>query len=145
MGITIGTWKTYCKKKGIPGNTHTLRSMTTEQWEEIFKSMYWNRWEADYIKDQSIANILVDWIWTSGIHGIKKPQAMLGVAADGIVGPKTLAALNDREPRRLFTELHDLRTRFINNLVKDNPSQKKFQKGWLRRLNSIQYGKLSNS
>jgi len=144
-GVTIATWQTYCKKKGIPGNVQTLRGMTTEQWMEIFKSMYWDRWKADEIKDQSLANLLVDWVWTSGAHGIKKPQALLGVKADGIVGSKTIAALNAREPKKLFKELHAMRTQFINNLVKAKPSQKKFQKGWLRRINSIQYGTLHNS
>ena len=36
---------------------------------------------------------LVDWVWGSGVWGLKIPQDMLGVKADGQVGPKTLAVL----------------------------------------------------
>ena len=51
--------------------------------------MYWDRWKADEIKSQSIADILVDWIWASEMHGIKIPHDLVGVIPDGIVGPKT--------------------------------------------------------
>ena len=48
--------------------------------------MYWDRWKADEIKSQSIADILVDWIWASEMHGIKIPHDVFGVIPDGIVG-----------------------------------------------------------
>lgn len=145
MGVTIATWRSVGYDKDGDGDIDVddLRLLTRDDVvERVMRPHYWDRWQADRIKDQSVANLLVDWVWASGAHGIKKPQAMLGVAADGIVGPKTLAALNAREPRELFAKLHALRTQFINNIVRANPSQKKFLRGWLRRLNSIQYGKL---
>lgn len=145
MGVTIATWRGVGYDKDGDGDIDVddLRLLTRDDVvERVMRPHYWDRWQADRIKDQSVANLLVDWVWASGAHGIKKPQAMLGVAADGIVGPKTLAALNAREPRELFAKLHALRTQFINNIVRANPSQKKFLRGWLRRLNSIQYGKL---
>lgn len=147
MGVTIATWRSVGYDKDGDGDVDVddLRLLTREDViERVMRPHYWNRWQADRIEDQSVANILVDWVWASGAHGIKKPQALLGVAADGIVGPETLAALNAREPRQLFAELHDLRTQFINNIVRANPSQAKFRKGWLRRLNSIRYGTLVN-
>ena len=41
--------------------------------------MYWDRWKADEIKSQSIADILVDWIWANEMHGIKIPHDLVGV------------------------------------------------------------------
>jgi hypothetical protein len=35
--------------------------------------MYWDKWKADKIENQSIANLLVDWVWTSGKWGIIFP------------------------------------------------------------------------
>ena len=67
--------------------------------------MYWDRWKADEIKSQSIADILVDWVWASEVHGIKIPHDLVGVIPDGIVGPKTLAAVNSRNPRELFDQI----------------------------------------
>ncbi|MEG0890119.1 MAG: putative peptidoglycan-binding domain-containing protein, partial [Bacteroides sp.] len=103
------------------------------------KPHYWDRWKADQIKSQSIANILVDWVWASGIHGIKIPQQILGVSVDGNVGPKTIAALNARDPKALFAQIKQARINFIEDICRKRPANKKFRKGWLNRLNAIQY------
>ena len=97
---------------------------------------YWNRWKADRITSQSVANIVVDWVWASGKHGITKVQALLGVKVDGIVGDKTLAALNAQPPRVLFDKIKAARVAFIEGIIAANPSQKRFRKGWLNRLMS---------
>lgn len=61
MGVTIGTYKEYCKKKGKPEPTvEDLKNLSCEEWTDILKAFYWNRWKADQIHNQSIANILVD-------------------------------------------------------------------------------------
>lgn len=104
--------------------------------------MFWDRWKADQIISQPLANILVDWVWASGVNGIKIPQRVLGITADGIVGPKTLAALNAANPKELFDKLHNERIKFVEGIVQRNPSQKKFINGWKRRINAITYNGL---
>ena len=104
---------------------------------------YWNRWKADRIASQSVANIVVDWVWASGKHGITKVQKLLGVKVDGIVGEKTLAAINAQNPRALFDKIKAARVAFIEGIVAANPSQRKFRNGWLKRLNRIKYGSLT--
>lgn len=136
-GVTIATWRTYCKKKGLTATVGTLRAMTQAQWNEIFKTMFWDRWQADQIADQSVANTLVDWVWASGVHGIRRVQRILGVTADGICGPKTLAALNARDGHPLFDLVQADRRRFVEEIVSRTPSQRIFLKGWLRRINCI--------
>lgn len=139
-GVTIGTYATYCKKKGYPASTVVrLKNLSEKDWAEILKTMYWDRWKADQIKSQSVANILVDWVWASGTHGIKIPQQLLGVTIDGIVGAKTLAALNVRNPKQLFEEIKAARVQFIEDICRKRPANNKFKKGWLNRINSLQY------
>lgn len=139
-GVTIGTYATYCKKKGYPAPTvERLKNLSEKDWAEILKTMYWDRWKADQIKSQSVANILVDWVWASGTHGIKIPQQLLGVTIDGIVGAKTLAALNVRNPKQLFEEIKAARVQFIEDICRKRPANNKFKKGWLNRINSLQY------
>lgn len=130
-GITIGTYKAYCRSKGYPVPTVTrLRNISYEQWRDVLKTLFWDKWKADEIKSQPLANILVDWVWASGSSGIKIPQRILGVKQDGVVGPKTMAALNASDPKRLFDEIHNARIKFVNDIVARKPSQKKFIKGW---------------
>lgn len=84
-GVTIATYEAYCKKKGYPKPTvERLKNLTQEEWTEILKTMYWDRWKADEIKSQSVANILVDWVWARSVlsrllppeHSMQEEAAM---------------------------------------------------------------------
>lgn len=145
MGVTIGTWRSVGYDKDGDGDIDVddLRKLTRDDViERVMRPHYWNRWKADLIRSQSLANILVDWVWASGVNGIKIPQRLLGVTADGIVGPKTLEALNARDPRWLFSQIRDRREGYIRGIVARDPSQRRFMAGWLRRLDGIRFGSL---
>lgn len=138
-GVTIGTFRmVYGKYKTVDD----LKAMTEEQWNHIFKVYFWDKWRADEITSQSVANILVDWVWASGAGTIKKIQKLLGVAVDGVVGRKTLEALNGYPDGQhiLFNRIKAQRTAYINAIA--TGTQQKFKKGWTRRLSGIQYGSL---
>lgn len=141
-GVTYATYATYCNRRNKKATTNGLRNLSYAEWLDILKTMFWDRWKADQIENQALANILVDWVWASGITGIKRPQRILKVEADGIVGPKTLAALNSRAPEELFAELHKDRIAHVESIVQKSPSQKKFLKGWKRRINAITFSGL---
>ena len=114
--------------------------MSENEWNYIFKSGFWDKWKADEIKSQAIANLVVDWVWTSGKYGIKYVQRILGVVDDGIVGAKTIAALNGYKSQKdLFGKIWARRKKFFEDIVKNNPSQKVFIKGWIRRLSDFKW------
>ena len=128
-GVTIATWKAVGYDKDAVSR--------------VMKPHYWDRWKADRIKSQSVANLVVDWVWASGKNGITGVQRILGVSVDGIVGEKTLAAMNGRNARELFADIKRARISFIEGIIKRDPSQMVFKKGWLYRLNCINYGSLT--
>ena len=144
-GVTISTWKAQGYDKDGDGDIDIddLRLITPQDAMEICRKNFWNRWKADQINDQSLANILVDWVWGSGKYGITIPQQMLGVKADGIVGAKTIAALNAQDPRTFFYKVWQRRKKYLNDICANRPTNYKFLKGWLRRLQGVQYGSLT--
>ena len=138
-GVTIGTFRSvYGKSKTV----QDLKNMTEEQWDHIFKVLFWDKCRADEIKSQSVANLIVDWVWASGGLQLRKIQKIVGVSVDGVVGPKTIAAINDYAggARALFDKIKVNRAAFINAIAVG--SQARYKRGWSRRLSAIQWGKL---
>lgn len=139
-GVTMATFTAYRKKRGQPAPTiQDLKNISDADWYDIFKTLYWDRWKGDEIKSQAVANILIDWVWASGVHGIKRPQRILGVTVDGLVGPTTLSYLNAADPKRLFDAIKADRIKFIDEICKARPANERFRKGWMNRINAITY------
>ncbi len=158
-GVTIGTWRQVGYDKDGDGDIDVtdLKLLTNaDVMNRVLKPHYWDRWKADRIKDQAVANILVDWVWGSGKHGIVIPQRILGVVADGVVGEKTLAAVNAANPTAFFKAVFNARVAFLNDITASSIAKyeakigrkateselmkhtnKRFLKGWMNRLNSI--------
>lgn len=141
-GVTIATWRKVGYDKDGDGDIDVadLKLLTDRDVRDrVLKPHYWDRWRADEIKSQSVANILVDWVWGSGVYGIKIPQRVLGAKVDGVVGPKTLAAVNGRDARELFERIKQERRDFIERICVTRPANRKFKKGWLNRLESLKF------
>lgn len=140
-GITLNTLISthYDTNRDGKVDVNDVKALQLEDFKKIIKRQYWDRWQADDINNQSIANLLVDWLWGSGVNGIKIPQRLLGVPADGKVGQKTINALNASNQRIIYNKVWEVRKQFYYNIVKSNPSQSKWLKGWLNRLNDLKF------
>lgn len=143
MGITLNTWKLVGYDKDGDGDIDQtdIKLLNKNDFKAVLKK-YWDKWHADDIQNQSIANILVDWYWNSGKWGIVIPQRILGLTPDGVVGPKTIARINEliqEDAELLFDKIWTARETFLDNIVKANPPQKRFIKGWKNRLNDFKF------
>jgi len=140
-GITLNTLQSNHYDINHDGkvNTEDVKSLQIDDFKRILKSQYWDRWKADMITNQSLANLLVDWVWGSGKYGITIPQSLLGVPADEIVGQKTINALNSTNQRIIYNKVWEARKEFYLNIVKINPSQSKWLRGWINRLNDLKF------
>jgi len=141
MGVTLATWKKvgYDKDGDNDIDVDDIRLLSKTDAIAVLKRNYWNRWRADQINNQSIAEILVDWLWGSGKWGIVIPQRLLKVPEDGIVGPSTLYAVNSSNQRGLHAAIFQARVSFIRDLVNNHPEQNKFFNGWMNRLNQFKF------
>lgn len=136
-GVTIATYRFHFGKNKT---CNDLKNMTNDEWNHIFYTNYWNKIKGDEINNQSIANLLCDWNYTSGIYAIKFTQRILGVSDDGIVGNRTIAAINNYKPQKqLFEKMWARRKKQFDDIVRKNPSQKVFYNGWMRRLSAFKY------
>lgn len=140
-GITLNTLQSIHYDINHDGkvNVDDVKSLQLDDFKVILKKQYWDRWKADDIVNQSVANLVVDWLWGSGKYAITIPQSLLGVPADGKVGQKTINALNGANQKLIYNKVWQARKEFYMKIVKNNPSQSKWLKGWLNRLNDLKF------
>jgi lysozyme family protein len=141
MGVTLSTWRAI--GHDIDGDSdidaNDIRLLTKDDAMMVMKVGYWDRWRADSIKNQSVAESLVEWVWGSGKWGVVIPQRLLGVTEDGIVGMQTISALNAANQKWFHEKLRLAKLQFIADLIKRDPRQEKFKNGWVRRINEYSF------
>ena len=133
-GITQNTWSKACRDGLFAGMKKTeFTKMTSVHWLLIVRRYYWDVWQADKLVSQDLAEQIVDFYFHSGTSAVKCIQKLLFVMPDGIVGPKTLKALQYAQGPALCSKIKRERLDFLLKLShkdKCNP----FVYGWLRRL-----------
>lgn len=143
MGVTLSTWRAYGYDKDGDGDIDVddLRLITEDDAiDRILKPYFWDAFRADEILNQSVANICVDWAWSSGTRkAIKKVQRLVGVPADGLVGRQTLTALNSADQRALFARIKAARLAYVEEVAVASPAKKKFLRGWKNRINDLTF------
>lgn len=138
-GVTLATYR---QVFGSHKTVADLKKLSYDDWFTIYKKYYWDKCKADLIEDQSIANMLVDFAWHSGVAtASKKIQALVRVEADGIIGRVTVGAINsyNKGQKELFVKLKEQRLAYM----KACKNWATFQGGWTKRLNDIGYGSLT--
>lgn len=159
LGISENTWRRLGHDKNGDGiiDEQDIKLLDKDDFKIILRIGYWDQWQADKIKNQSIANFLVDWVYNSGVWGIKIPQRILGLKEDGTVGKLTLEAVNSFDQQALHSKLILARITFIDDIIRADIERvetklkkkltekeklkltnKKFEKGWKARV--LSYG-----
>lgn len=146
-GITLATWKKvgYDKNGDRAITAEDIKLLTEDDYNRVFKLNYWDACWGDHIKNQSVANLLIDFAYNSGVsRAIRHVQSLVGAKQDGIMGPATLSAINDFKQGQwvLFDKLKVDRIAYLHEIVKNDPKQDPNLPGWLRRNKHIEYGKL---
>ena len=124
------------------GYTGDMRDFPKEMAKDIYKKDYYLKNRLNEVKDDRVALSVFDWAVNGGSsRAVKEVQKVLNemngnndLSVDGIIGKYTLAALNGADPEKLLKAYQQAQSNFYDGIVKRNPSQKVFLKGWQNRL-----------
>lgn len=120
-----------------------IARLTFAQAKQIYQRDYWDPLHLDEVHDQDLAGQVFDFAVHAGqrtaIRMLQQAYNRIslhhGIAADGLIGPETLAAINDEEmlpdllrSYKVHRGAHYLR------LASQDIAQEVFFRGWLRRL-----------
>lgn len=117
-----------------------IKNMTFEQAVKAYKKYFWDYYDLDSIEDNKKCFLIFDSAVNHGLKGatrlVQKTLSELGypIKVDGIYGPKTKSALIECPVDDFIRVFQEKRTALYNAIVKNNPKQKVFLKGWLNRI-----------
>ncbi|MGV3576176.1 MAG: glycoside hydrolase family 108 protein [Devosia sp.] len=141
MGITrktLARWRKVSPWTDLPKSS--VVSLKRDEAALIYRANYWNPSKAGDMP-AGIDLALFDFAVNSGPdRAVRTLQAALGVAADGEVGPVTLAALRAADLARLVNDVCDRRLAFLNGLS----TFAVFGRGWTRRVGDIRAAALAD-
>lgn len=125
-----------------------IAALTEREAFDIYENDYWLPAGCPQLP-QRVAIALFDASVHHGIHrAVQQLQAVVGAKADGLMGPRTRAAVRQlaRTPdaeKQLLMQLLAQRALFLHSIVVSTPSQQVFHLGWLRRLFLLQQALLA--
>lgn len=133
---TWGVTKDEARRNGYNGS---MKNLTKDFAENIYLKKYYLGNKLDKITDDRVALSIFDWAVNSGRRGIKKAQIVANkfganLVIDGIIGNKTLEAINSINPEAFLKEYHKMQRTFYKNLAAKDSTQEDFLKGWLNRV-----------
>ena len=140
--VGVGTLKG--TKFGLAANTYPnldIKNLTLAQAKEIYKKDWWDKLGAD-----GMHSAIVFQLWDFAINAgksraIKELQQAVGVPADGIIGPQTLAAVNSHDLNDVILSLTAERLKFYTSLS----TFKTYGKGWTNRVaDNLKYAAQDN-
>lgn len=105
---------------------------------QFYREGWWTPIMGDQIVDQRVAYSLYSFATNSSAYktpktAVRLAQLVVGTTPDGVMGPKTVAAINATDPR-LFLSLYALaRIARYRDIVAKDRTQQKFLLGWINR------------
>ena len=122
------------------GYKRDMQDLTMDFAKNIYLKKYYLGNKLDKVTNDKVALSICDWAVNSGKNGIKNAQVAINqltnanLDVDGIIGNKTLEALNAADPEKFLEVYHNLQRIYYRSKVEGDKTQKEFLTGWLNRV-----------
>lgn len=122
-----------------------IRGISEEEAKAFYETHFWNQAKCERLKDRQIAIKVFDMCVNFGVNGgirilqkaVNKMYEKYVLTVDGKIGPRTLEAVNNAEPRKLMKYVVMWCENRYKQLVFANQDYERYLKGWLRRAKRI--------
>ena len=130
-GITLATFSAF---KGKPMSKDELRAISDADVNTIYKDQYWDALNCDDLKS-GVDLLAFDMAVNKGVRrAVRLMQRAAGATEDGVLGPKTMAAINAMDADDLIAKVSEGRRDFYKSLK----TFATFGRGWLRRVDETE-------
>lgn len=127
LGCTKSTWEKWI---GRPCTVEEMHALAPADVAPLYREKYWNKVRGDDLPT-GIDYCVFDTAINSGPgRAVKFLQEAVGAVPDGAIGPKTLAAVQNADPRQVIDTFCSARMAFLKELK----TWSTFGRGWERRV-----------
>ena len=138
LGCTKAVWEEHC---GHMVDTKTMKALTPADVGPLYKAKYWDKVKGDDLPS-GVDYVVFDAAINSGpSRAAKWLQACVNVYADGVIGDKTIQAVQNKDPKELINDYCAYRLAYLKMLQ----TWDTFGKGWERRVKEVNATALSMS
>ena len=123
------TAKVYAQFTGQPATREIMKALKKEDVYPVYKELYCDRIKGDELPS-GVYWTTFDFCVNSGVsRAAKALQGIVSATKDGAIGPKTVAAVEQKDSKQIIDEMHDLRPDFLEGLS----TFKHYGRGWTTR------------
>lgn len=131
LGVTQRVWEEWV---GHPVSEADMKALTPQKVAPMYKMKYWNPSYCEKLP-KGLDYVVFDFAVNAGPgRSVKTLQSTIGVLSDGVIGPRTMAAINAADSKVLVNKFSDARAEFYQGIVARKPDQVRFIRGWLNRV-----------
>jgi len=131
LGVTQKVWEAWV---GKAVGEKEMRGLTPATVAPMYKKKYWDAVKADDLPT-GLDYLMFDFAINAGPgRAIRTMQKAIGTNPDGVIGPKTMAALKAADQKDLIAKFSIEKELFYKAL----PTFATFGKGWMRRVAEAQ-------
>ena len=131
LGVTRRVWEEWT---GKPATEADMRGLTIEMVTPLYKKRFWDAVRGDDLPS-GVDLCVFDFAVNAGVGRASRfLQQVVGVVADGAIGPKTLAAVTKMPADEIVERFCDLREAHYKSLS----TFVTFGRGWMNRLSSVE-------
>jgi lysozyme family protein len=138
-------WTIIDQYKPLKHNQIINLPLLDEAIKDFYYINFWLPLNLDSINPK-IAALTFDFAVNSGtktaaraLQKVTKDTTGAKIIVDGVIGKKTIDAINQAPAKKIFDALMQHRVNFYKTLVANDPSQSIFITGWLNRLSKFKF------
>lgn len=140
FGITLSAYESFIGCHVMP---MAIKNLTLEQAKAFYLLAFWTPLGCEQIHDAAIATAIFD---TAVLYGIGTAATLVqralylcrhSVKIDGHIGQETIDCLNTVSREEFFKAFLWLILGRIETVIKANPKNERYRKGWVERANRL--------
>jgi lysozyme family protein len=124
---SFGVTEAVARREGYRGD---MRDYPLDEAKRVYQKLYWNALRLDDLRSEFRFDLFDAGVNSGVAQTVRWMQRIVGVTVDGLLGPRTLSAVNNSDAAKFLAKFNGQRLLFMTSLS----TWPSFGRGWARRI-----------